>query len=178
MENNEEIETKLSEHELIEDAQKVKALAQSLREECKKIITMETPKEFIRERKGRGGLIFKYVEVGYVTLVLNNLFRNKWSFEIVDKQRDGDHIIVLGKLTIPYRGEDIVKMQFGGSEVKYTTGMDGKRIPIDIADDYKSAASDALKKCASELGIAFDLYHPKVKEVINKFLKSLTNIDK
>ncbi len=51
-------------------------------------------------------------------------------------------------------------MQNGSSEVKKM--KDGTI--MDLANDYKSAASDCLKKCASLLGIAFDVYHPSVHD--------------
>jgi len=33
------------------------------------------------------------------------------------------------------------------------------RIPLSIGNDLKSAATDCLKKCASEIGIASDIYN-------------------
>jgi hypothetical protein len=51
-----------------------------------------------------------------------------------------------------------VKTQFGGADIKrHASGAKSGR-PLSIADDYKAAASDALKKCASLLGIGLDLY--------------------
>ena len=41
------------------------------------------------------------------------------------------------------------------TEVKYKKNT---KIPLDIGNDFKAAATDALKKCASELGIASDIY--------------------
>ena len=48
----------------------------------------------------------------------------------------------------------ITKHAFGGVEVKYYTegGL------IDLADDYKAAEADLLKKAASYLGICWDVY--------------------
>lgn len=36
----------------------------------------------------------------------------------------------------------------------------GKPVPLDFGNDMKAAASDALKKCAAQLGIAADVYDP------------------
>ena len=50
-------------------------------------------------------------------------------------------------------------MQFGRSDIKFKNEwIDGKKIPtkepLDLGNDLKSATTDALKKCASEIGIA------------------------
>ena len=45
--------------------------------------------------------------------------------------------------------------QFGNKDVICKRGTD---IPLSIGNDLKSAATDALKKCASELGLASDIY--------------------
>jgi hypothetical protein len=72
--------------------------------------------------------------------------------------------MVKGKLTV--KGKDsngniqtVSKTQYGSAEIKYT--KDKPHTPeniIDLADDYKAAASDALKKCASMFGICLDVY--------------------
>jgi hypothetical protein len=49
------------------------------------------------------------------------------------------------------------------SRAKKTRKIDdftGKPIPLDFGNDMKAAASDALKKAASQLGIAADVYDP------------------
>lgn len=122
------------------------------------VLDEPTPKEKIKRRKGRGGQEFDYVDTGYVVKKLDEVFNKAWDFEVVDKQVGREHIWVLGRLTVKFivNGQihSITKMQFGGSEVKRT--RDGKI--IDIADDLKAAASDSLKKCASLLGVAGDIY--------------------
>jgi hypothetical protein len=55
-------------------------------------------------------------------------------------------------------GQTIVKTQFGGAEIKRHASGPRSGRPLSIADDYKAAASDSLKKCASLLGIGLDLY--------------------
>src|SRR5829696_5198965 len=78
---------------------------------------------------------------------------------VVDKQILEDEVIVEAKLTVRTPGgQTIVKTQFGGADIKrHASGPKSGR-PLSIADDYKAAASDALKKCASLLGIGLDLY--------------------
>lgn len=123
------------------------------------LLDEKTPDKFIKKRKGRGGRVFDYVETGYVVRKLNEVFNGMWDFEILDQQVGKEHIWVKGKLTVKFMDRNgniqtITKTQFGGSEVKRT--KEGEI--IDIGDDLKAAGSDALKKCASLLGIASDVY--------------------
>jgi hypothetical protein len=121
------------------------------------VLNKKTPQKFIKKRMGRGGKYFDYVETGYVIEQLNKAFNNMWDFEIVDKQIEQDKIWVLGKLTVkfmtPFGIQTISKSQFGGSDLKKSNG-----VILDLGDDLKAAASDSLKKCASLLGIAKDVY--------------------
>jgi hypothetical protein len=104
-------------------------------------------------------LQFAYVEHGYVTERLNLVFGFNWDFEIVDKQILDDEVIVEARLTVRTpNGQTIVKTQFGGAEIKRHASGPRNGRPLSIADDYKAAASDALKKCASLLGVGLDLY--------------------
>ena len=121
------------------------------------VLNKKTQAKFIKKRVGRGGKYFDYVETGFVIEQLNKAFNNMWDFEIIDKQIGQDKIWVLGKLTVkfitPFGIQTISKSQFGGSDVKKSNG-----VVIDIGDDLKAAASDSLKKCASLLGVAKDVY--------------------
>lgn len=120
------------------------------------LITRKTPDKVVLDRPGRGQQTFKYVPVAWFIDQLNALFGYNWDFEVAEHEIVKDkQIWVKGKLTV--RGPDgvvITKTQFGGSDVKYT--KEGK--VIDIADDLKSASSDCLKKCATLLGLAWDVY--------------------
>lgn len=128
-------------------------------------LTARTPAKFVRTRPGKGGQKFKYVDGAYVRKVLNYVFGWNWDFEIVEHGREQDHVWVLGRLTV--RNEDgtkqITKTQFGRAELKYITERrNGQRSKtdklVDYGNDLKAAATDSLKKCASELGIASDIY--------------------
>jgi hypothetical protein len=134
-------------------------MMQTLSEAQVDFLMQRTPSREIKMRAGRGGMQFAYVEHGYVTERLNLVFGFNWDFEIVDKQILDDEVIVEARLTVRTPGgQTIVKTQFGGAEIKrHASGARSGR-PLSIADDYKAAASDALKKCASLLGIGLDLY--------------------
>lgn len=136
-----------------------KLLMQTLSEAQVDFLLQRTPKHEIKTRQGRGGIQFSYVEHGYVTERLNLVFGFNWDFEVVDKQILDDEVIVEAKLTVRTPdGQTIVKSQFGGADIKRHTSGARSGKPLSIADDYKAAASDALKKCASLLGIGLDLY--------------------
>lgn len=134
-------------------------LTASLSQEQANFLLQRTPTNEIKYRQGRGGQRLAYVEHGYVTELLNKVFGFNWDFEITDKQILEDEVLVEARLTVRTpAGQTIVKTQFGGADIKrFTTGPKSGR-PLSIADDYKAAGSDALKKCASLLGIGLDLY--------------------
>lgn len=120
-------------------------------------IFSRTPSRHLYKRKGRGGKEFTYVKGSYIKKVLNYLFGWDWDFVILwEKQTDND-IVVKGQLVCRSRDKTIVKTQYGGAKIKFMKTKDGI-MPVDLGDDYKAAATDSLKKCASELGIASDVY--------------------
>src|SRR3954447_15482661 len=138
---------------------KHRLLMQTLSEAQVDFLMQRTPKREIKMRAGRGGMQFAYVEHGYVTERLNLVFGFNWDFEIRDKQILDDEVIVEARLTVRTPGgQTIVKTQFGGADIKCHNSGARSGKPLSIADDYKAAASDALKKCASLLGIGLDLY--------------------
>ncbi len=124
----------------------------------------KTPKEKIKFRPGPGNTKLKYVDGKYVIEKLNELFGMYWDFEVIEERMDGKHITVKGQLTIkkptlldnrPIMLEVIKKTQFGSQVVNMQKGTER---PVELGNDFKAAATDALKKCASMLGIGLDLY--------------------
>lgn len=123
-----------------------------------------TPKAYVRERPAKGGGKWKFVSGGYVKKVLNLMFGWDWDFEVVSEQVEYGQVIVKGKLTCRSNGKEIVKMQFGKKDIVFKRGTND---PLDIGNDFKAATTDALKKCAAELGIAADIYNAdEFREVI------------
>jgi len=128
------------------------------------ILSQTTPLEHVRFRKGRGGRQFPYTDTAFVIRTLNQAFGWDWDFEA-----DHEEILYIypdgiqrpyevrcrGKLTVRNDGRAITKMQFGSQPLEFLQNTD---TPISLGDAFKGAASDALKKCASLLGIALDLY--------------------
>lgn len=118
-------------------------------------ITQKTPRQFIKSRPGPGGQILSYVEVGYVINILNQVFGWDWDFRILDQQIGNKQVWVRGELTVRVKEHSITKGQYGGADIKFNRSTSQ---PVSIADDLKAAVSDCLKKCASMLGIAGDVY--------------------
>ena len=110
--------------------------------------------EQIKQREGSHGKVLKYVEANSVIQRLNDAFNGAWSFEIIDQKllKQTDEVLVLGKLIVG----DIVKSQFGSTKI---TRSDQSGEPVSIADDFKASATDALKKCATLLGVGLHLYN-------------------
>ena len=117
------------------------------------IVRAETPKEFIKERPTRGGKKAKYVEGGYVISQLNNAFSPiGWDFEVIEQGILDKEVWVKGRLTLkdPKSGYTFSKTQYG-QHIR-----EENKVPL--GDTLKAAATDAMKKCASMLGIALDVY--------------------
>lgn len=118
-------------------------------------ILQRTPKQHIHTRPAKGGGTWDYVSGTYVKKVLNYVFGWQWDFEIVEHGNENDQAWVLGRLTIhPNEKTRIVKMQFGRADIKKRK-VGGT---LDFGNDLKAAATDSLKRCAAELGIASDVY--------------------
>lgn len=135
-------------------------------------INAETPKSEIKHRQARGGQIVRYVTHSYTVKRLNELFGHLWDYQILEQQIGEGQVWVKGQLKIWLSPTfAITKTAFGGTEIKRKFVEGGKGDIIDIGDDLKSASADALKKCASLLGLFSDVYS-KVEEKIEPNIMS------
>ena len=116
----------------------------------RQLLEQPFPKELLKTRKGTFGKQFSYVEGTEYIRRLNDAMEGDWSFEVVEHKTLDTEVIVLGKLT----AASIVKCAFGGSKI--TINREGE--VVSIADDLKAAATDALKKASSLLGVGLHLY--------------------
>lgn len=137
------------------------------------VFYQKTPSDKIMRRPAKGGGTWDYIKTGYAIDVLNRVFGYLWSFEVLTsleeaaKMAGSGTVVVKGRLTVnTSNGLQLVKEQFGRCEVKFKSVWDEnqkKKIPtkefLDFGNDVKGAASDALKKCASEFGLFRDIYH-------------------
>lgn len=125
-------------------------------------IKRPTPANQIKSREVAGRK-FSYVDTAYIVEQLNDIFGHAWSFEselitpweLIAKSRQ-----VVVKCRIKVGG--IVKEQYGESDIKFHKLPDGSGPdlgrPLSIGNDIKGATSDGMKKCASLLGVAADVY--------------------
>ena len=134
-----------------------KSEKQILNKEQLNFLLGKTPPAHIYTRPAKGGGQWKFVTGVYVKKVLNSIFGWDWDFEIVsfDVNMAAKQAIVHGKLTCRANGATVVKHQFGRADIKIRKA-DGT--PLDLGNDLKAASTDALKKCASELGICSDVF--------------------
>src|SRR5215475_2898039 len=134
-------------------------------EAIKRILSQRTPPDEIRVRDGRGGQKLKYTDGAYVIRTLNDALGWDWDF-VADNEEllmNGDRpfeVKCRGTLTVRMDGRTVTKTQYGCQPIEMK--RDGTA-PVSIGDCYKGAATDALKKCASMLGIALDLYDSDYK---------------
>ena len=107
----------------------------------------------IKQREGNFGKL-DYIEGHSVIQRLNEAFESEWSFSILKHEilEATDEVIVLGEL----KAGDVVKTQFGSSRI--TRARETGEI-VSLADDFKAAATDCIKKCASLLGVGLHLYN-------------------
>lgn len=102
----------------------------------------------------RSGKPVRYVTGDYIIRCLNYACLFDWDEEIIETREDlienQTHFSVFGKLIIrTTEGKTISKTQWGAQILR------GKMEP---GDALKGATTDCLKKCASALGIARDVY--------------------
>jgi hypothetical protein len=105
----------------------------------------------------RGGVALKYVTGEQVARRLNEVLGvGGWSFRILrhDLNTEADEAWVLGELVADIGERTVVRQQFGSQKLRRskTSGA-----PLDLGFDLKGASTDALKKCASLLGVGLYL---------------------
>ena len=101
----------------------------------------------LKHRPGRGGLTFTYADARAVAQRLDEVLGIVgWQFEV--KVADPARSVVHGSLTVIIEGKVTIREDFG--------------YPNSAQDDepLKSAASDALRRCAAQVGIGRSLYSP------------------
>lgn len=137
-------------------------LASYFPKEVIKFIVQPTPKKYIMKREGPGGKMFDYVSGWYAKKCANYAFGFNHSFEIKHREICGTSAIVEGRfiVTDPKSGRQIFfKDDIGGHQIRFSKGSaHTAENAVDIANDYKSAATDALKRCMAQIGFFMDVY--------------------
>lgn len=153
---------------LISQEELTKAATSVLNENQLQFILTKTPEKYIQTRPAKGGGRWKFVSGGYIKKCLNLMFGFDWDFEIIDEKIliEAKQVIVKGRLTCRVGHKAIIKMHYGRKDIAFRKDTSD---PLDLGNDLKAAATDCLKKCASEIGIAADIYNAnEFKEVFIK----------
>jgi hypothetical protein len=134
---------------------------------AKKVIEAPISKELIKKRSAGFGKDLNYISGSTVIDLLNKAFNYRWSFVIKDmtivqsepskKGAQPPYMQVLGQLIVPELG--VVKEQYGTKII-----LGGATEQEGVA---KAAATDALKKCATLLGIGLELYEDEATPAPN-----------
>jgi hypothetical protein len=114
----------------------------------------------IKQREGTYGNTLDYVEAHAVIQRLNDAFEGNWSFEVIKHEIVEEEVVVLGKLS----AEGLAKMQFGNARI---TKAEEDGAIVSMGDDFKAAATDSMKKCATLFGVGLHLYGENSKTVIS-----------
>src|SRR4051794_9549251 len=105
----------------------------------------------------RGGVELQYVSGEQVVARLNEVLGvGGWSFRVLrhDINPEADEAWALGELVAEIGERSVVRQQFGSQKLKRSRSTGA---PLDIGFDLKGAATDAMKKCASLLGVGLYL---------------------
>lgn len=123
----------------------------SISGEAQQVIKRPLDPRRVRQRPGRGAAKFDYIPTDYAIDLLNEAFHYQWDTRIVSHVQVDNTIIVQLELVVPAETEGFVvrKQQYGSCD--FSKG-------VTVGDAFKGAASDALKKCATQLGVAIELY--------------------
>ena len=109
------------------------------------------PAELIRSRPGKHGEQLRYVPTHSFIERMNSVYAGEWDFRIVNFEIREDEVVVIARLT----AGEITKEDFGSAAV--IRKKDNGEV-VGIGDSFKSAASDALKRCCRLLGLGLSLW--------------------
>ena len=105
----------------------------------------------------RGGVELTYITGEQVARRLNEVLGvDGWSFRVLrhDVNAEADEAWALGEIVAEIDGKSVTRQQFGSQKIKRSRGSGA---PLDLGFDLKGAATDAMKKCASLLGVGLYL---------------------
>jgi hypothetical protein len=105
----------------------------------------------------RGGVEVTYVSGEQVVSRLNEVLGVAgWSFHILrhEIRAEEGEVWALGELVAEIDGKSVTRQQFGSQKIKRLRGTGA---PLDLGFDLKGASTDAMKKCASWLGVGLYL---------------------
>src|SRR5437879_13617231 len=105
----------------------------------------------------RGGVEVTFISGEQVVSRLNEVLGVAgWSFRILRHEisPEADEAWALGEIVAEIDGKTVTRQQFGSQKIKRSRSTGA---PLDLGFDLKGAATDAMKKCASLLGVGLYL---------------------
>jgi hypothetical protein len=105
----------------------------------------------------RGGVQVTFISGEQVVRRLNEVLGvSGWSFRILrhDISAEADEVWALGELVADVDGKLVTRQQFGSQKIRRSRSSGA---PLDLGFDLKGASTDAMKKCASLLGVGLYL---------------------
>ena len=127
------------------------------------LINEPTPEDEVEIKTDENGFKYKSVKGSYVKKRLNLIFSFNWNFKVITSEyvKEASEVICEGEIEVHTEKGSIIKQQYGSSMVASKNSGSGNRSffkPVNLGQSYKAAATDALKKCASEIGLFWDIY--------------------
>src|ERR1700716_4258153 len=110
----------------------------------------------------RGGVEVTFISGEQVVRRLNEVLGvSGWSFRILrhDINPEADEAWALGELVAEIGERTVVRQQFGSQKIRRSRSTGA---PLDLGFDLKGASTDAMKKCASLLGVGLYLSRKEV----------------
>ena len=105
----------------------------------------------------RGGVEVTFISGEQVVSRLNEVLGvSGWSFRVLHQEihPEADEVWALGEMVADIDGKTVTRQQFGSQKIKRSRSTGA---PLDLGFDLKGAATDAMKKCASWLGVGLYL---------------------
>ncbi len=122
----------------------------AITEQAKSVIERPLDKNRVKQRQGGQGMVFDYIGTEHAIQLLNEAFEYAWDTKVVSHEIFDGIAVALVELKVwDNSGSPIIKQQFGSCNINRG---------VDTGAALKGAASDGLKKCASQLGVALELY--------------------
>jgi len=115
----------------------------------------------LRERKGVGNKVFKYVTSEDIVDRMNKAFKGNWSTEVKKAEVIEDQVLMCVRVSAQDPTDADARLQWHDGYAshpiaRYTSGPNNGKM-IDIGNTYKSAMSKAIKTAVAKWGVALYL---------------------
>ena len=109
----------------------------------------------VKERKGTGGMMFKYIPNEYVIERMNKVFKGNWSTDVISKEIIEDQVVMEVLVTVLDADNGMMFKHTGFSSqtiARYRDGVNQGK-PVDLGNIFKSALAKAIVNACTRLGV-------------------------